>query len=158
MNHAFCVECGSGVYQWNAGAVPGIAFFPTTFKFEDGESAAHLTREDFVGKRKGKSYMLPEQLKPKIHCNYENRQWDWADAIPKFKDFPTGIGSGIELYADGEVKSKEGEKPLLTKEGAVAYLDEKKFSKTLQAAVSKVIQEQPENPTYRVGQILLCGE
>lgn len=34
------------------------------------------------------SPQLPKQLLPTMHMNYESRQFDWADNLPKFKCFP----------------------------------------------------------------------
>ena len=36
----------------------------------------------------GKKNTLPADLMPTMHLNYENRQMDWADALPKFTVFP----------------------------------------------------------------------
>ena len=66
-----CTECGSPVYQEPDG-MPIRGFYPRTF---DG----------YVD---GKCNKIPEDLKPKIHINYENRLWDFNDELPKFAAFP----------------------------------------------------------------------
>lgn len=64
---------------------PFTVVLPTNFRIEQGD----------VGQ------MLPEELKPTMHINYENRQWDHADVLPKFKTFPS---AGVVMNNDGSVK------------------------------------------------------
>ena len=71
MVHAFCSKCGGMIYQ-----CPGLdanfrAILPTNFHIEDGVNCK-----------------LPEKYLPKAHANYENRQRDFHDSLPKFKCFP----------------------------------------------------------------------
>lgn len=44
---------------------------------------------------------LPDEWAPTAHLNYENRLFDWHDALPKFRAF----GPGDELESDGRPKS-----------------------------------------------------
>ena len=70
MRHKFCSNCGVEIYQGPKGAdFRGI--LPTNFHIEDGVSC-----------------LLPEKYKPECHVNYENRQYDWNDDLPKFKAHP----------------------------------------------------------------------
>ena len=70
MRHTFCAKCGCMMYQHPDGA-PFRAILPTNFHFENGASCR-----------------LPDKYMPKSHINYENRQYDWNDELPKFKGFP----------------------------------------------------------------------
>ena len=70
MRHKFCSKCGVLVYQCPKKA-PFRAILPTNFHIEDGVSCK-----------------LPEKYMPRAHINYENRQYDWKDPLPKFKEFP----------------------------------------------------------------------
>lgn len=70
MTHGKCTSCGVGIYQCPNGA-NFKAVFPTTFQIEDQ-----------------KSCLLPADLLPTVHFNYENRHHDWSDSLPKFKAFP----------------------------------------------------------------------
>jgi hypothetical protein len=70
MRHTFCSKCGCMVYQYPEGA-DFRAVLPTNFHIEDGVSCK-----------------LPDKYLPKSHVNYENRQYDWHDTLPKFKCFP----------------------------------------------------------------------
>ena len=58
------------VYQHPEGA-DFRAVLPTNFHIEDGVNCK-----------------LPKQYLPQIHVNYENRQYDAYDQLPKFKCFP----------------------------------------------------------------------
>ena len=79
-----CKRCGVNVYQHPL-SKPFTVVLPTNFRIEQGD----------VGQ------MLPEELKPTMHINYENRQWDHADDLPKFKTFPS---AGVVMNNDGSVK------------------------------------------------------
>ena len=68
--HAFCSKCGVMVYQHPDGA-DFRAILPTNFHIEDGVNCK-----------------LPKKYLPQIHVNYENRQYDACDQLPKFKCFP----------------------------------------------------------------------
>jgi hypothetical protein len=70
MIHAFCSKCGVQVYQQPDGK-DFHSIFPTNFHIEDEGNCR-----------------LPEKYLPKAHINYENRQYDWCDNLPKFKGFP----------------------------------------------------------------------
>ena len=75
MVHAFCSKCGTMVYQCPGEDVNFRAILPTNFHIEDGVNCK-----------------LPEKYLPKAHVNYENRQYDSCDKLPKFKCFPpTGM-------------------------------------------------------------------
>ena len=76
MIHAFCTNCGTGIYQYPDGAT-FRAVFPTTFQIHDASNE--------------KSCMLPEEYLPKAHVNYENRLTDWFDELPKYKTNRAGI-------------------------------------------------------------------
>jgi hypothetical protein len=65
MQHAICCECGTGIYQHPAAAT-FLGIFPVNFQIENG-----------------KSCMLPENMKPTCHLNYENRVMDCFDDLPK---------------------------------------------------------------------------
>lgn len=69
MTHRFCGACGCLIDQGPEGA-PFRAVLPVNFHLEDG-----------------KSCVLPEKYKPKLHVNYENRMMDWHDSLPKYKVF-----------------------------------------------------------------------
>ena len=70
MVHTFCAKCGCMIYEYPEGAT-FRAILPTNFHIEDGVCCK-----------------LPEKYMPKSHINYENRQYDWHDQLPKFKVFP----------------------------------------------------------------------
>ena len=72
MRHAFCGDCGTGLYQHPDGA-DVRAVFPVNFQIEDGASCR-----------------LPEKYHPSLHCNYENRLLDSTDSLPKCKVWPGG--------------------------------------------------------------------
>merc|ERR1712141_533219 len=72
MRHIFCAKCGSMIYQCPEGA-QFRALMPTNFHIEDGVSCK-----------------LPQKYLPKAHINYENRQYDWFDELPKYKTFMPG--------------------------------------------------------------------
>jgi hypothetical protein len=93
MTHAFCTECGSFVYQRPKGA--GFrALSPVTFCIEtkleenkeDGEedpSSSAVLRSSMCGV----SCLLPAELLPTQHVNYENRLRDYHDDLPKWRTF-----------------------------------------------------------------------
>ena len=70
MIHTFCSKCGTMVWQCPEGA-NFRAILPTNFHIEDGVNCK-----------------LPEKYLPTAHLNYENRQYDSCDKLPKFKCFP----------------------------------------------------------------------
>ena len=70
VRHAFCSKCGTMVYQHPEGA-DFRAILPTNFHIEDGVNCK-----------------LPEKYLPTMHANYENRQYDSCDQLPKFRCFP----------------------------------------------------------------------
>ncbi|KAL7545451.1 hypothetical protein ACHAWF_008801 [Thalassiosira exigua] len=86
MRHAFCGECGCHIHQH----VDGMSFravFPVNF---------HIEKDD-PSNPCGKSCMLPDELMPKAHVNYENRLMDAGDDLPKF----TMFGNSQRLNNDG---------------------------------------------------------
>lgn len=74
MRHAFCGDCGSGLWQHPEGA-DFRAVFPVNFQIEDAE---------------GPGCKLPSMYLPQLHVNYENRLMDSADSLPKCKVWPGG--------------------------------------------------------------------
>ena len=93
MTHAFCTECGSFVPAAPKGA--GFrALSPVTFCIEtkleenkeDGEedpSSSAVLRSSMCGV----SCLLPAELLPTQHVNYENRLRDYHDDLPKWRTF-----------------------------------------------------------------------
>lgn len=76
MEHAFCSACGGGIYQKPAGA--GFhAVFPVSFQLETETEGQQVP-----------SCVLPTELMPKMHTNYENRLMNHYDSLPKYKAFP----------------------------------------------------------------------
>ena len=69
---AKCKDCSGSVYQHPEGA-DFKAAFPRMFRIEDGVNC-----------------MLPAELKPQAHLNYENRLFNYNDCLPKFVCFPPG--------------------------------------------------------------------
>lgn len=66
-----CSECGANIFQYPEGA--GFkACYPRMLH----------------GYRNGTNNKLPEDLMPTAHVNYENRQMDYYDNLPKFDKFP----------------------------------------------------------------------
>ena len=90
MYYCFCEKCGCGVFQGPDG-FPFRGIYPTNFHIEQGVDCS-----------------LPEQFLPTHHGNYENRQIDWHDPLPKYKTFSRmpGLaqipGAGIQLTNTGE--------------------------------------------------------
>ena len=66
-----CTACHTPVNQYPEGP-DMVAAYPRMFK----------------GYVDGKKNTFPADLMPTAHVNYENRQMDWADALPKFAAFP----------------------------------------------------------------------
>jgi hypothetical protein len=64
--HGWCEDCGTRIYQGPKDSAMR-AFYPINFHIEDG-----------------KNCMIPKELMPKCHLNYENRLRDWQDDLPKF--------------------------------------------------------------------------
>lgn len=93
--HTSCTKCLTGVYQGPEGA-PFFAAFPSTFHIEQPNGDEPPIT------------VLPEELMPTSHCNYENRLTNFYDSIPKYKTFPAwrgGEGAGVEMTNDGKVIS-----------------------------------------------------
>ena len=84
MVYAFCSMCGCLIYAHPEGE-NFRAVLPTNFHIENGVSCK-----------------LPEEYLPKVHVNYENRQYDWKDNLPKYKTFPP---DGVVDNEGNEVKS-----------------------------------------------------
>eukprot|EP00959_Pyramimonas_sp_CCMP1952_P314865 6590994-Pyramimonas_sp.AAC.1 len=74
-------KCGCMLHQGPKGQ-PFRAVLPTCFHIENG----------------GPDCLLPEAYKPTAHFNYENRQWDHSDDLPKYKTFP-GMGPKMDNKA-----------------------------------------------------------
>jgi len=83
VTYAYCGECSTEIYHGPKGA-PFRAISPANFHIEDG-----------------KSCLLPDDLKPQVHLNYENRTFDVFDSLPKYKDFPAGFG-GSDVLLENE--------------------------------------------------------
>lgn len=84
VTRCFCGRCGTTLHQGPV-AVPFRAVLPTTFKIEAGTNC-----------------LFPDEYKPQIHCNYENRTFDWCDDLPKFQCFP---GDGAKMMDNaGSIK------------------------------------------------------
>ena len=78
MEHAFCDQCGCGLYQSPKNA-PFRAVFPPNMRFEDGPFLS----------------TLPDDWKPRLHINYDNRAMDMPDGLPKYARKQTpGIVTG----------------------------------------------------------------
>jgi len=75
MQHAFCSGCGSAIWQSPA-PEKFRALFPASFTLEEDST---------------KSGMLPAKYAPNTHTNYENRTYDWSDALPKHLGFPESL-------------------------------------------------------------------
>ena len=78
-------KCGCMLHQGPKGQ-PFRAVLPTCFHIENG----------------GPDCLLPEAYKPTAHFNYENRQWDHSDDLPKYKTFP---GMGPKMDNKGNVQA-----------------------------------------------------
>uniref|UniRef100_A0A7S1EFA7 CENP-V/GFA domain-containing protein n=1 Tax=Hemiselmis andersenii TaxID=464988 RepID=A0A7S1EFA7_HEMAN len=77
-----CSECSARLAQGPTGA-DFRAIFPVVFHIEQGERGC----------------LLREDLKPKVHMNYENRLYDHADDLTKFKEF----GSSPKMDNSGKI-------------------------------------------------------
>jgi transcription factor C subunit 7 len=93
MTHAFCTDCGCFVYQRPKGA-SFRALAPTTFHLETPSPPGD------EGYSCGVSCQLPARLHPTCHVNYENRQMDCHDALPKWRTF---AHRKVALSSDGKV-------------------------------------------------------
>ena len=76
IKNSFCSECGTSLFC-NPDKAPFKAFFPVNFHIEEG-----------------KCCMLPDHMKPKMHLNYENRQSDMCDDLPKLLSEPGSQACG----------------------------------------------------------------
>lgn len=92
MTHAFCVECGSCVYQHPTGN-PFKAVNPASFWIEDGRNCK-----------------VPDHYRPWFHVNYENRLFDTDDSLPKWIEFPHTDGVGLCDHQGNPLKL--GEEPV----------------------------------------------
>ena len=93
MTHAFCSECGCGVYQ-RPKDVGFHAIFPETFRIERPVPAGD---EEYPC---GVSTLLPADMLPIAYINDENRLMDWQGDLPKFRTFPH---REVKLANDGKV-------------------------------------------------------
>lgn len=80
MIHAFCTECGTAIYQKPDGT-SFCAVYPVSFRLETPSK----TNDEVP------SCLLPPDLLPKYHANYENRLMNHYDSLPKYKTFPGGL-------------------------------------------------------------------
>ena len=71
-----CSSCHGPVMQYQEG-MGFRAVFPVCLDLGRGD----------VGSDHGAD-RIPEELRPKMHLNYENRLFDWDDQLPKFRVFP----------------------------------------------------------------------
>jgi hypothetical protein len=95
--HGWCEDCGTRIYQGPKDSAMR-AFYPINFHIEDG-----------------KNCMIPKELMPKCHLNYENRIRDWQDDLPKYSgmgpksDLVDVCGNPINAEAKDEEKVVEKE-------------------------------------------------
>lgn len=79
LTYTACTDCSTVVYHLTKVTGPDgeehkfYTLFPCLFNME--------TKDDSVSC--GVSSKLPPHLQPKAHFNYENRQYDWPDDLPK---------------------------------------------------------------------------
>jgi hypothetical protein len=78
MRHAFCTECGCRIYQ-HPDDRGFRSLFPPTFHIEDK-----------YGTINNGCLLLPPEMMPKAHINYESRLRNFEDDLPKFKEWPDG--------------------------------------------------------------------
>lgn len=71
-----CKRCHGPVMQFQEG-MGFRAVFPVLLDLSRGEPGS-----DHGADR------IPDELRPAVHLNYENRLFDWDDHLPKFKVFP----------------------------------------------------------------------
>jgi hypothetical protein len=83
MSRFFCGDCGMKVYHTNASGLNIINVAAVSICDEAGQAP----------------------MKPGAHLYYADRVADFADDLPKFKNFPESFGGdGIMLNNDGSVK------------------------------------------------------
>ena len=105
--NTFCGECGSHIVQWPEGA-PFRGVYPATFEYESGKNTAHTGADDKSAVAAA-SCELPEQYRPGMHLNYENRLLPVNDDLPKFKNAPPAFG-GDGSMLNNDVTPKEATK------------------------------------------------
>jgi hypothetical protein len=93
MMHAICIKCGGGLYQRPQG-MGFYATFPTTFQIES-------PTEQSSTKVSVPSSLLPPNLLPKYHSNYENRLQNHYDSLPKYKASPGA--SAVLMTNEGDI-------------------------------------------------------
>jgi hypothetical protein len=89
MYRKFCSICGTAICQGPKGA-PFVGTFPTTYDF---------TTRYPAGNR------MPSELLPTGHVNMENSLVGdvvKSDGLPKFKDFPAGLGGSGSIWECSE--------------------------------------------------------
>lgn len=94
MTFTFCTGCGTHIYQRPEGA-PFFAMFPLNFRIANVDNPSFKE-----GENSEKNCLLPKELWPRLHLNYENRLKDWDDSLPKYQTFR----NGPECENDGTVK------------------------------------------------------
>ena len=87
LSRVFCSACGCGIHQGPLSA-PFVSVFASTLAIKQRPSFTPGLG-DFV---------LPSELLPQVHINYESRYFDVHDDLPKFKGFPQ---DNIQLLNDG---------------------------------------------------------
>lgn len=90
MRHAFCTECGCHIYQHPEDG--GFrALFPPTFHIEEKQRTMN-----------NGCLLLPPEMMPEVHTNYESRLRNFEDDLPKFKEW-----SGSERLNNDGTSYKE---------------------------------------------------
>lgn len=80
-----CSACHGPVMQYQDG-MGFRAVFPVTLHLRRGETGMDHGQD-----------RMPDDWKPQLHLNYENRLFDWNDELPKFKVLPPEM----PLQSDG---------------------------------------------------------
>jgi hypothetical protein len=93
LHFCFCSECGSLIYQ-NVTGLDLLSVTPVNFNIENEDESVSC----------GVNCKLPQELLPRCHFNYENRQWDVHDDLPKFKGVPPSKEPRMMMNNDGSIK------------------------------------------------------
>lgn len=142
MMKSFCSECGSTIYSRPDGE-NFVNVYPTTFWFNNGVNLADRSFDEVNPMpRSNGSFLLPDELKPMLHINYENRQKPFIDGLPKFKDFPWI--SGLMMDASGEVihgSPREG-----ASEAVESYADRWSIETVIAKALESILKARRKQP------------